>query len=100
MPRVNRSSGVKALCSQLGYDETQDKDSPRHFTRLATPLRQFRRINRAYDIPTCAIEFCERAEEDKSFFARSRGARKHGWPVLPNDKDRYSAPHALILFLY
>jgi hypothetical protein len=100
MPPVNRSSSVRALCSQLGYNETQDKDSPRHFTHLATTLRQFRRINKVYDIPTCAFEFCKRAERDRSFFTSSREAKTRGWPVLPIDKDRYGAPHALVLFLY
>ena len=35
-----RSPGIRALCSQLGYNEA--KESPRHYTCLATPLRQFR----------------------------------------------------------
>jgi hypothetical protein len=51
-----------ALCSQLGYNETQDQASPQHFTRLATLVRQFRRITNACDIRTCALEFCEQAE--------------------------------------
>ncbi|KAG4414294.1 hypothetical protein IFR04_012590 [Cadophora malorum] len=90
MPPINtestRSPGIKALCSQLGYNEA--KESPRHYTCLATPLRQFRSLNKAYDVPRCALEFCERNEKDKHFFTSSRQARRNGWPVLPDDKDR------------
>lgn len=96
MPSINKvstsSSGVKALCSELGYSDVQDKESPRHFTRLATPLRQFRRIHKAYDVPRCALEFCQQDEKKRYFFASSRKARANGWPVLPDDKDQYCPP--------
>ena len=94
MPPINtgstRSPGIKALCSQLGYNEA--KESPRHFTCLATPLRQFRSLNKAYDVARYALEFCERNKKDKHFLTSSREARRNGWPVLPDDKDRYCTP--------
>ena len=88
MPFIKRSPGIKALCGQLGYNE--DKDSTRHYTCLSTPLRQFRSLHKAYDVPRCALEFCDRNEKVKQFFATSsRGARRNRWPILPDDKDRY-----------
>ena len=86
-----RRPGVRALCSQLGYND-QDKKSTRYFTYLATTVRNFRSENMAYDVPRCALEFCEQDEKNKLLFTGSRDARKNGWPVLPNDKDRYHAP--------
>lgn len=90
-----RSPGIRALCSQLGYYEA--KESPRHYTCLATPLRQFRSLNKAYEVPRCALEFCERNEKDKHFFTSSHEARRNGWPVLLDDKDRYCTPYVLLL---